>query len=102
MGLTGKNGDSAFRLNYGGLGSIMRSRGMAGVVTAAANKVAAALVNDEAGGVQQVFVDNYTTDRAASAVTIVDPRALDNEIMYGTLSRAARAAGLEVNAEAPK
>lgn len=102
MALTGKNGTSSFRLNYPGVGSVMRSRAMAGIVTAAANKVAAALVNDPSGGVQQVFVDNYVTDRAASAVTIVDPRALDNEIMFGTLATAARSAGLEVNAEAPK
>lgn len=43
-----------------------------------------------------VVVDDYTTDRAASSVTIRDVRGKNAETKQGALSRAASAAGLEV------
>lgn len=43
-----------------------------------------------------VVVDDYTTDRAASSVTIRDVRGMIYQIRDGLLTRAAAAAGLEV------
>jgi hypothetical protein len=43
-----------------------------------------------------IVVDDYTTDRVASSVTIREPQALLLQARDGTLTRAAAAAGLEV------
>lgn len=43
-----------------------------------------------------VVVDDYTTDRAASSVTVREPTAKLMQIRDGLLTRAAAAAGLEV------
>lgn len=45
-----------------------------------------------------VQVDDYTTDRAASSVTITHPAGLAMQAKHGVLTRAASAAGLEVKA----
>lgn len=43
-------------------------------------------------------VKHYTTDRAAAAVTIVHAAGLAIQAKYGTLTRAAKAVGLQVKA----
>jgi hypothetical protein len=52
----------------------------------------------ETGSVTEarVIVDDYTTDRAASAVTIAPPAGLPLQAKYGSLTKAAGSAGLEV------
>lgn len=84
-------GGGSFELDEDGIGEILRSPQMAGIVREAANAVAV-----EAGlrGADQVWVDHYQTDRAAAAVTI--PYSRDDEIKYGILIDAATAAGLDV------
>jgi hypothetical protein len=47
-------------------------------------------------GDRKVDVEDYTTDRAASAVVIAHPAGLGMEAKHGTLTRAARSAGLPV------
>lgn len=44
----------------------------------------------------EIKVENYTTDRAASAVLIKDPVGMGIQAKYGTLTRAASSAGLQV------
>jgi hypothetical protein len=44
----------------------------------------------------EVVVDDYLTDRQATAVTIKHPGGLGMEAKHGTVSRAAAAVGLEV------
>lgn len=43
-----------------------------------------------------VVVDDYTTDRSASSVTIRDVRGMIYQVRDGLLTRAASSAGLEV------
>lgn len=43
-----------------------------------------------------IKVENYTTDRAASAVLIMHPVGMGIQAKYGTLTRAASSAGLQV------
>jgi hypothetical protein len=90
-----------FELDYSGLGSIMRGRQMAQVITAKAHEIAENLTAHQDSDEVRLFVDPYTTDRAAAAVTIQDPRAVDNELLYGQLEQAARDAGLEFSSEQP-
>lgn len=45
-----------------------------------------------------VKVDDYVTDRAASSVTLAHPAGLAVQAKHGSLTKAAAAAGLEVNA----
>lgn len=47
-----------------------------------------------------VVVDDYTTDRAASSVTVRDVRGMIYQVRDGLLTRAAAAAGLEVTERA--
>lgn len=58
-------------------------------VTEAARQIAARIDGD-------VAVDEYTTDRAAAAVTLREPTALLRQARDGVLTRAAAAVGLEV------
>lgn len=84
-------GGGSFELDEDGVGEILRSSQMVGIVREAANAVAV-----EAGlrGASQVWVDHYQTDRAAASVTI--PYSPDSELKYGILIDAATAAGLDV------
>lgn len=81
------------RLDYKGIGEVMRSAAIQGVMAEAANALAQEL---GARGVDKVYVDTYTTDRGAASVTIPDYKAEGAEAKYGLLSEAARAIGLEV------
>lgn len=84
-------GGATFELDEDGVGDLLRSSEMGGLVREAAHAVAA-----EVGrrGVETVWVDNYVTDRAAASVTV--PYDRDTESKYGVLVDAATAAGLQV------
>lgn len=78
-----------FKIDHAGMAEILNSAEVAQAVHAVAEKAAA-----EARGsatVQrheaEVVVDDYTTDRAASSVTIAHPGGLGMEAKYGVLSR---------------
>lgn len=47
----------------------------------------------------EIKVEDYTTDRAASAVLIKHPIGMGIQAKYGTLTRAASSAGLSVKAK---
>lgn len=80
-----------FELDRAGIGEILRSDDMASAVRAAADAVAD---NLRARGVDAVYVDTYTTDRAAASVTI--PFSAGDELKNGRLIDAATAAALDV------
>ena len=80
-------------LDYGAIGGVLRSDDVARIVRGKADEVAANLRN---GGAARTFVEEYTTDRAAAAVNIVDWNAA-HELKYGDVFDAAAAAGLEVH-----
>ncbi|WP_063017197.1 MULTISPECIES: hypothetical protein [Nocardia] len=73
------------RLNNAAIGKLLKSPAFAALVNGVAAEVAAAAGSD-------AEVDHYTTDRGAAAVKV--PAA--DQAMYGTLTRAAEAVGLEV------
>ncbi len=80
-------------LDYEAIGKLLRSPGMRGLMAEAATSIAAIALNAE--GVERVWVETYTTDRGAAAVTIAVRGGEDAELKYGILSDAALAAGLE-------
>jgi|GEM_PF-2205378 len=83
---------SELRIDYRGLGKIMRSRGMQGVMAEFANKMAEELL---ARGVDRVWVSTYTTDRGAASITV--PEYSDgDELKFGYFSDAAAAVGLDI------
>ena len=79
-------------LDYDGIGEVLRSADMQGVMAEFANALAAELGGR---GVERVWVDTYTTDRGAASVTIPDYSG-DDELKWGLLADAATAIGLEV------
>lgn len=86
------------RLDHGGITEVLKSSEVAAEVHALAEKVASNARSATAGA--DVVVDDYTTDRAASSVTIRDPRGRLWQVRDGVLTRAAAAAGLEVTERA--
>lgn len=80
-------------LDYAAVGKVLRGAPMQALMADAANAVAAIALGGE--GVQSVWVDTYTTDRGAAAVTIAVVGGDDAEIKYGILSDAALQVGLE-------
>lgn len=80
-------------LDYAAVGKFLRSPQMRGLMGEAANAIAAIALGGE--GVERVWVDTYTTDRGAAAVTIAVKGGDDAEVKYGILSDAALQAGLE-------
>jgi hypothetical protein len=86
------------KLDRKGIASILKSQGMRAVVHEAAEDAAADLRT--AGTVTrhnvEVEVHDYTTDRAASAVTIAHPAGLAMQAKHGVLTKAAQAAGLRM------
>jgi hypothetical protein len=86
------------RLDHKGLRAVLTSPEVAAAVHALAEQTADALRDDDAivRHSADVEVDDYTTDRAASAVTIKHPGGRGIEAKHGSLTRAAGAAGLEV------
>lgn len=86
------------RLDHAGIAEMLKSGPVAAAVADIAEAVAAEARSDAAvarHGVP-VKVNHYTTDRAASSVTLAHPAGLGIEAKHGTLTRAAGAAGLEV------
>lgn len=81
-----------------GTAALLTSKEMRAAVHAAAEAVAANVADPSptSGPPLDVVVDDYTTDRAASSVTIRNPQALLYQARDGILTRAAAAAGLEV------
>lgn len=87
-------GSSAeLHLDYEAVGRFLKSPAMRGLMAEYANTVAAIAIDGE--GVQNVWVETYTTDRGAAAVTIAVRGGNDAEVKYGILSDAALQAGLE-------
>ena len=80
-------------LDYEAVGRFLKSRAMQGLMADAANAIAAIALGGE--GVERVWVDTYTTDRGAAAVTIAVRGGDDAELKYGILSDAALQVGLE-------
>lgn len=79
-------------LDFDAIGKIIRGPELRKVMTEAAHALAQEL---GARGVRQVWVNSYTTDRAAASVTIPG-HDVDTEIRDGLLSNAAVAIGLEM------
>lgn len=76
-----------FTLDHGGAAEVLK------VLAAAEIRALGEQVAKNAG--DAVWVNHYTTDRAAAAVTIPAAR----QAKHGTLTRAATSAGLEVHAK---
>lgn len=89
----------SLRLDHAGIREILRSPEVASLIHAKAEEVAGAV--RAAAGDAAVVVDDYTTDRAASSVTIRDPRGAQLQAEQGVLTRAAASAGLEVTERTP-
>lgn len=80
-----------FRRSSKGLREVLKMPGTAKAVHDAAASIAG---NIDPG--RDAVVDDYTTDRAASSVTVREPDAKLRQIKDGELTRAAAAAGFEV------
>lgn len=82
------------KLDYEGIGRLLKSDGVASAVHDLAEQVAANVrgARPEA----DVVVDDYVTDRAASSVTVREPQARGWVVRDGLLIRQAAQAGLEV------
>ena len=79
-----------FKRDAAGIAAFLKSSEVRTVVRDAAHRVAAGVDKPA-----EVSVSDYTTDRAAASVTIVDGRAKVWQIRDGVLTRALAAAGLE-------
>lgn len=91
------------KLDHAGIAAILASSKVAAQVHGLAETIASGAEVDAHDGPVEVLVEDYraklkrdTTTRAASAVTLAHPAGLGLEARYGTLTRAARAAGVEV------
>lgn len=82
------------RLDHAGVAEILRSSEVRDAVHGLAEEIADAARSQQPGA--DIVVDDYTTDRAASSVTIREPQAMTWQVRDGILTRAAAAAGLEV------
>lgn len=86
-------------LDHDGIAELLKSGAIREMVDGATQSVAANVGTVSVAGGREdapVVVDSYTTDRAAGSVTIAHPAGLAVQAKYGTLTRAAAAAGLEV------
>ena len=84
----------SYRRSSAGSRQILQSPPVASAVHGLAEQVAAATRTQQPEA--DVVVDDYTTDRAASAVTIRDPQARLWQVRDVILTRAAASVGLEV------
>ena len=89
------------RLDRVGMSMMLKSAGMAAVISDTAEAVASNARSN--AGVQkhaaEVAVETYTTDRAAAAVLIKHPIGLGIQAKYGALTQAAGSQGLEVRTD---
>lgn len=89
------------RLDSPGILEVLQSAEVAAAVTSTAESVASNISETvRSGQPLPVRVDSYVTDRAASGVTLAHAAGKGKEAKYGTLSKAAAAAGLEVRSKA--
>lgn len=88
------------RLDRKGLASVLKSAGVRSAVHKVAESVASEVRSQKASSDPEpdVVVDDYTTDRAASSVTIRDARGRVWQARDGVLTRAAGRKGLQVTA----
>lgn len=84
-------------LDHDGVGQVLRSGEVRAAVSALARTVAGNVVSHD----RPVEVYDHVTDRAHSNVVIAHPAGMAMQAKYGTLTRAAAAAGLEVHGERP-
>lgn len=80
-------------LDRRGIRKILRSEEMAGAVNTAAEAVAG---HARTLAEEEVTVAYYTTDREAASVALADASGANEQAEDGSLTKAARAAGLEV------
>lgn len=94
---------SRIRLDHAGIGELLKSEPVAAAVRELGEDVAAVVETDDAVVRHDipVQVDDYTTDRAAVAVTLAHAAGAGVQATYGTLTRAAGALGLEVTERKP-
>ncbi len=83
------------KLDRKGIQEILKSPGMRKVIHEVTEKIAADVRSQLDPGTD-VVVDDYTTDRAASSVTIRDAAGKLWQVRDGVLTRAAAGQGLEV------
>lgn len=81
--------DPKFKLDYKGVGEVLKSPDTAAAINALAAQIAA-----RAGG--DAEMDDYTTDRRAASVRV----PADQQARDGLLTRAAAEVGLEVRLKA--
>lgn len=86
------------KLNPGAIKGILNSGETRTAINGVANAVGSLAKVTAHDGPVRVVVDQYTTDRVAAGVTLAHPAGLAFEAKHGTLSQAATAAGLEMNA----
>lgn len=86
------------RLDSKGIGAMLKSAGVASVVESAAEATAANVgaITAHGGETVPVEVTTGTTDRAVARVTLTHAAGLGLQAKYGTLTKAASAAGLQV------
>lgn len=91
------------KLDSAGIQAMLKSAEVAAAIHALGETVAGNVRADpnitRRGIADEVSVDDYVTDRAATSVTITHPAGLGMEGKHGVLTKAARAAGLEVKAK---
>lgn len=87
------------KLDHKGMAEMLKSGEVASVIAATAESVASAARAEEAVERNNVPVEtrSYTTDRAATAVSLAHPAGVPIEGKYGSLTRAAGSAGLTVS-----
>lgn len=89
------------RLDRAGMSQMLKSLPVRTAITGFAQGVVSSARADEP--VQrhgaEVVAEDYTTDRAASAVLIKHPIGMGIQAKYGTLTRAAAAQGLQVRSK---
>ena len=85
------------KVDYAGVGDILKGDEVQDMVTEAAMDVAANIPDTIDGETVTSEVYPYTTDRSAAAVVMEHPFAAGFQAKYGTLTQAAGAAGFEVS-----
>jgi len=85
------------KVNYTGVGEVLKGAEVTEMVNEAAAQVAANVPTEVEGETVETDVTSYVTDRAAAQVLLMHPTAAAFQAKYGTLTRAAGAAGLEVS-----
>lgn len=94
-------------MSYAGWSQVLKSGEMQAIIAAKAEQIASSVeaegitVGDREGGPHEiplpVEVSHGVTDRARSRVTLAHPSGIAVQAKHGVLTRAAAAAGLEVN-----